>query len=90
MNDLHTKVEGFGLSLEGQGLSWLKTLDLSNYRIYEALEKDFIAMFSKIGLNIYVLLQIHGFKQKNNESTRDGANFLRQYLARCPIEEVPS
>ena len=90
VNDLHTKVEGFGLTLEGRALSWFQTLNLSEYLSYEALEKDFIAAFSKTGLKHDVLSQIHGFKQKNEESVRDGANRLRQYLARCPEEEIPS
>ena len=68
---------------------WFQTLNLSNYLSYKALEKDFIAAFSKIGLKHDVLLQIHGFKQNNDESVRDGANRLRQYLARCPKEEMP-
>ena len=45
MNDLHTKVEGFGLTLEGRALSWFQTLDPSEYLSFEALEKDFIAAF---------------------------------------------
>ena len=87
---MNTKVEGFGLTLEGRALSWFQTLDLSYYLTYEELEKDFIAAFSKIGLKHDVLSQIHGFKQKNDELIRDEANRLRQYLARCPIEEMPS
>ena len=75
--DLHTKVEGFGLTLEEWTLSWFKTLNLTYYLTYEELEKDFIAMFSKIGLKYDVLLQIHGFKQKNDKSVRDQANRLR-------------
>ena len=54
------------------------------------MEKDFIAAFSKTGLKHDVLLQIHGFKQKNDESLRDKANCLRQYLAICLEEEMPN
>ena len=60
--NLHTKVEGFGLMLEGRALLWFQTLTLSDYLTYEELEKDFIAMFSKIGLKHDVLSQIHGYK----------------------------
>ena len=91
MNDLHTKVEGFGLTLEGRALSWFQTLDPSEYLSFEALEKDFIvAAFSKTGLKHDVLSQIHGFKQESNEFVRDCANRLRHYLARCPEKEAPS
>ena len=65
-------------------------LNLSNYPSYEALKKDFIVAFSKMRLKHDILLQIHGFKQKNDESMRDGASHLRQYLARCPKEKIPS
>ena len=56
----------------------------------EALEEDFIAAFSKMALKHDVLSQIHGLKQNNDESMRDKTNHLRQYLARCPEEEMPS
>ncbi len=57
VNDLHTKVEGFGLTLEGRALSWFQTLDPSEYLSFEALEKDFIAAFSKTGLNTMCCLK---------------------------------
>ena len=47
VTDLHTMVEGFGLTLEGQALSWFQTLDMFDYPSYEVLEKDFITTFSK-------------------------------------------
>ena len=87
---MHTKVEGFGLTLEGRALSWFQTLNMSDYVTCKELERDFIAAFSKIGLKHDVLSQIHGFKQKNDESVRDTANRLRQNLARCLVEEIPS
>ena len=90
MHDLHTKVEGFVLTLEGWALSWFQMLNLSEYLSYKALEKDFIATFSKTRLKHDVLSQIHGFKQKNDKSMWDGGNLLRQYLARCPEEEMLS
>lgn len=65
-------------------------MNLVDYLSYEELERNFIAAFSKTGLKHDVLSQIHGFKQKADESVRDGANRLQQYLARCPKEEIPS
>ena len=79
MYDMHTKVEGFGLMLEGRALSWFQTLNMFDYVTYKELERDFIAAFSKTGLKHDVLLQIHGFKQKSDESVRDGANCLIKY-----------
>ena len=60
--DLHTKVEGFGLTLEGRALLWVQMLTLSDYLTYKELEKDFITAFSKTGLKHDMLSQIHGFK----------------------------
>ena len=59
---MHTKVEGFGLTLEGRALSWFQTLNMFDYVTYEDLERDFIAAFSKTRLKHDVLSQIHGFK----------------------------
>ena len=71
-------------------MSWLQTLNLFEYLSYEALEKDFIVAFSKTRLKHDVLSQIYGFKQNNDECVKERANCLRQYLARCPEEEMPS
>ena len=87
---MHTKAKGFDLTLEEQVLSWFQTLNLPNYLTYEEFEKDFIVTFTRIGLKHDVLSQIHDFKQKNDKSVRDKANRLRQYLARYPMEEIPS
>ena len=90
ITDLHTQVEGFGLTLEGKALSWFQTLEPDTFREFEALENDFIAAFSKMGIKHNVVAQIYGFVQKENESVRDCANRLRQYIARCPEGEMPS
>ena len=90
MTNLHTKVEGFGLTLERKALSWFQTLKMTQYHpTFDALEKDFVIVFSKMGLKHNVLLQIHGFKQMSKETMRYCANHLRKYLLRCPIEETP-
>ena len=43
-----------------------------------------------MGIKHNVVAQIYGFVQKENESVRDCANRLRQYIARCPEGEMPS
>ena len=83
--DLHTKIEGLGLTLKGRALSWFQTLTLFDYLTYKKLEKDFIASFSKIGLKHDVLSQIHGFNQKRYKLVKDKATRLR-----CPSQEMPS
>ena len=55
---------------------------MSDYPSYEVLGKDLIVAFSKMGLKHDVLLHIHGLKQKRNESMRDCANCLLQYISR--------
>ncbi|MCO5567204.1 hypothetical protein L7F22_020892 [Adiantum nelumboides] len=89
VTDLHILVEGFGLTLEGKALSWFQTLDVGVYPTINALEKEFVAAFSKTGFKNDVLSQIHGFNQTEKETVRDCANRLRQYLARCSEAELP-
>ena len=55
INNLHIKVESFGLTLKGSVLSWFQTLNPSDYHSFEAHEKDFIVAFSKMGLKHDVL-----------------------------------
>ncbi len=83
-------MEGFGLTLEGRELSWFQTLEPTDYYEFKELEKDFISAFAKTGLKHDVLSQIHGFRQKEDETVRDCANRLRQYMSRCPEREMPS
>ena len=90
ITDLHTQVEGFGLTLEGKALSWFQTLEPDTFKEFEALENDFIAAFLKMGIKHNVVALIYGFVQKENESVRDCANRLRQYISRCPEGEMPS
>ena len=90
VSDTHTKIEGFGLSLESKALTWFQTLDFSSKTSFERLEKDFIASFSKMGLKHNAVALIYSFQQKDHESVRDSVSRLRQYVNRCPEEEKPS
>ena len=67
ITDLHTQVEGFGLTLESKALSWFQTLELHTFEDFAALEKDNFAAFSKIGIKHNVVAQIYSFGQKENE-----------------------
>ena len=77
ITDHHTQVEGFGLTLESKALSWFQTLEPYAYADFAALERDFIAAFSKMGIKHNVVAQIYAFKQKENELARDCATRLR-------------
>ena len=44
-------MEGFGLTLESKALSWFQTLEPDTYSDFLALEKNFIAAFSKMGVS---------------------------------------
>ena len=68
ITDLHTQVEGFRLTLEGKALSWFQTLEPDTFKEFEALENDFIAAFSKMGIKHNVVALIYGFVQKENKS----------------------
>ena len=90
VTDTHTKIEGFGLTLEGKALSWFQTLDPSMKETQESLEEDFVAAFLKMGIKHNVVAKIHSFEQAAHESVRDCANPMKQYIARCPQIEKPS
>ena len=81
-------MEGFGLTLESKALSWFQMLEPHAFMDFAALEKDFIVAFSKMGIKHNVVAQIYSFGQKENESVRDCANCLRQYISRCPTREM--
>ena len=63
---------------------------MQTYARFEALEKDFVGAFTKIGIKHSVSTLINNFKQEEKEFVRDCANRLRQYIARCPEKELPS
>ena len=90
VRDLHTQVEGFGLTLEGKALTWFQTLEFGLKKSLTHLEKDFVFTFSKIGIKHNTVGQIHNFKQKDHESVRDCVSRLKQLYLRCPDNEKPS
>ena len=65
------------------------TLELHAFMDFAALEKDFVAAFLKLGIKHNVVAQIYSFGQKENESVRDCANCLRQYISQCLAREMP-
>ena len=69
-------MEGFGLTLESKALSWFQTLKLHAFEDFAALEKDFVAAFSKMGNKHNVVAQIYSLGQKENESVRDCAKIV--------------
>ena len=90
VKDVHTQIEGFGLTLEGKALTWFKTLEPESKESLSGLEKDFIFAFSKMGIKHNTVGQIHNFKQKDHESIRDCVSRLKQLYLRCLDEEKPS
>ena len=89
VTDLHTLVEGFGMTLEGKALEWFHTLTPSSFPSLKVLEKDFIAAFSKIGQKHDGLSLLYEFKQESSESMRDNALQFKKHLARCPKSKLP-
>ena len=78
VRDVHTQIEGFGLTLEGKALTWFQTLKPGVKESLTRLEKDFIFTFSKIGIKHNTVGQIHNFKQKDHESVKDCVSRLKQ------------
>ena len=90
VTDIHTMVQGFGLTMEGRALSWFQTLKPSVLYDFETLIKRFIEAYSKIGIKHNTVTQILSFKQKDKETVRECVDRLRQYIVRCPESETPS
>ena len=74
VSDSHTKIEGFGLTLEGKALSWFQSLEPGEETTFQSLEKDFTAAFSKMDIKHNAVAQIFAFRQKEHESVRDCVN----------------
>ena len=61
VNDTHTQIEGFGLTLESKALTWFQTLEPESKTSLARLEKEFIAAFSKMGIKHNAVAQIFFF-----------------------------
>ena len=57
---------------------------------FELLIKCFIEANTKIGIKHTTANQILTFKQKENETVKQCIDRLKQYIARCPVNELPS
>ena len=77
------------MPLEGKALEWFHTLTPSSFPSLKAVEKDFIAAFSKIGQKHDGLSLLYEFKQESSESVRDYVLQFKKHLARCPKREIP-
>ena len=67
VKDVHTQIEGFGLTLEGEVLTWFQKLKPELKVSLARLDKDFIFAFSNMGIKHNTVGQIHNFKQKEHE-----------------------
>ena len=63
---------------------------MAKFSFFTQLAKAFVRKHTKSGLNHDVLSKIHQFKQEPDESVRDNASHLRQYMTRCLVMEIPS
>ena len=88
--DVHTMVQAFGLTMEGQALGWFQTLKLSVLYDFEVVVKHFIDSYSKIQIKHNIVTKIMGFKQKDIETVRECMDRLKTYIARCLEKETPN
>ena len=70
-------------------MEWFHTLTPFDYPSLKALEKDFIATFSKIGQKHDEVSLLYEFKQEYNESLREYTLPFKKHLAKCPKDETP-
>ena len=76
--------------MEGKALMWFLTQKIAKFSSFAQLAKEFVREHTKSKLKHDVLSQIHQFKKELDESVRDCASRLQQYLTRCPVMEIPS
>ncbi len=90
VEDMHTMVQGFGLTLEGKALSWFQSLGNSVLYDFEVLVGAFIKENTKTGIKHNTLTQILDFKQKERETVKDAIVRLKSLVSRCPPREMPA
>ena len=83
VRDVHTQVEGFGLTLQIKALDWFQTLESTSKLSLAQLENSFIVTFSRLGLKHNLVAQIYSFQQHENETMRECVGRLRMYIIRC-------
>ena len=90
VQDTHTQIDDFGLTLESKALTWFQTLGPKSKVSLERQEKDFIATFSKIGIKRNTIAQIFLFQQCEHKMVRDCVNRLKQYIVCFLDDEKPN
>ena len=90
VTDMHTMVQGFGLTMMGKALTWFQTLKLAMLYDFDTLVKYFIESYIKIGIKHNTITQILSFRQKDIETIKECIDRLRQYIVRCLASETPS
>ena len=88
--DEHTKVQGFGLTMECQARMWFQNLKPAALYDFDMLLKSFIGAHTKIGIKHNTATDILNFKQGDGESVRECINRFKRYIVRCPESEIPS
>ncbi|MCO5577323.1 hypothetical protein L7F22_031151 [Adiantum nelumboides] len=90
VDEVHTMVQGFGLTLEGKALQWFRSLGNSMLYDFEVLIAAFIKENTKTGIKHNTLTQILDFKQREKETIKDAIARLKSLISRCPLREMPA
>ncbi|MCO5546850.1 hypothetical protein L7F22_000287 [Adiantum nelumboides] len=90
VDEVHTMVQGFGLTLEGKALRWFQSLGNSMLYDFEVLIAAFIKENTKTGIKHNTLTQILDFKQREKETVKDAIARLKSLISRCPLREMPA
>ena len=90
VDDVHTMVQVFGLTLERKALSWFQSLSNAVLYDFEILIDAFIKETTKTGIKHNTLTQILDFKQTKKETVRDAIGRLKALILRCPPREMPA
>ena len=73
VHDFSTQFQGFGRTLEDDAATWFDSVEEGDFNTIQELMDEFIEEFSQGGIAHNTVLQIHTFKQKENESARKAA-----------------
>ena len=90
VEEMHTMVQGFGLTLEGRALRWFQSLSNATLYDFEVLVEAFIKENTKTGIKHNTLTQILDFRQKERETVKDAIARLKSLISRCPPREMPA
>ena len=76
--------------MEDTAETWFELLNWSEFTTIEQMLDEFVQEFTKRGIEHNTLAKIQQFKQGEEETLRYAILRFKQYVVRCPIQELPT